>query len=279
MTDLSCMHVHGLCDVPETMLWTLHNRASEAMRPGTPYPDSEAVRIYQSIDYDYQGSFGIAEPSHAVRSAMVDRCIQEFVARHPGASIVNLGEGLETQRYRLAHLPAHWFSVDVAEAIAIREQFIAPDDDHQHIVASALDTRWCEAIPPHQPVLITAQGLLMYFEEDDVRQLVQAISHYFPSACLIFDTIPKWLSRKTCSDAGWQKTPTYRTPAMPWGINRDAIEPTLSQWIPGHANVDVCPYDRFPSGVISWLFPLVNLLPRLKHRLPAMVRVEYGGKS
>lgn len=60
-----------LADVPETMLWTLHNRATEAMRKDGIINDEKCIEIYQSIDYDYERSFGKGEPSHALRSLLL----------------------------------------------------------------------------------------------------------------------------------------------------------------------------------------------------------------
>ncbi len=60
-----------LSDIPETMLWTLHNRAVEALRSDGVIDDDKAIEIYQSIDYDYEKNFGKAEPSHALRSLVL----------------------------------------------------------------------------------------------------------------------------------------------------------------------------------------------------------------
>ena len=102
-----------ITDVPETMLWTLHNRASEAMRNDGIISDPEAIRIYQAIDYDYERSFGKAEPSHAIRSLLFDMQLKSFLQQHPHGVIINLGEGLETQRFRVGGGEAHWFSTDL----------------------------------------------------------------------------------------------------------------------------------------------------------------------
>jgi O-methyltransferase involved in polyketide biosynthesis len=76
----------NLKDVPETMLWTLHNRVTEAMREDGIIKDEKAVAIYQSIDYDYAANFGKAETSHAVRSLIFDREVKRFLENPPKAS-------------------------------------------------------------------------------------------------------------------------------------------------------------------------------------------------
>jgi O-methyltransferase involved in polyketide biosynthesis len=67
-----------LTGIPETMLWTLHNRVGEAMRKDGIIKDDKAVEIYKSIDYDYEKSFGNAEPSHALRAIKFDQEIGTF---------------------------------------------------------------------------------------------------------------------------------------------------------------------------------------------------------
>ncbi len=77
--------------VPETMLWTLHNRASGALRADGWLRDAEAVRVYRAIPCDYEHRFGWPDASHAVRSLMFDEVVREWMAAHPGGTVVELG--------------------------------------------------------------------------------------------------------------------------------------------------------------------------------------------
>ena len=155
----------NLNSVPETMLWTLHNRATEAMRDDAIIKDEKCIEIYQTIDYDYIKNFGKAEPSHAVRSLLFDKEIREFLKDNPEGTIVNLGEGLETQRFRFKNDRCLWISVDLPAAIEIREQFIEPSKRHIHCPLSVLNRKWFDLVPKNKPVFVTAQGLFMYFSE------------------------------------------------------------------------------------------------------------------
>ncbi len=222
----------SLTDVPETMLWTLHNRASEAMRSDGCIEDPKCISIYQAIDYDYQRSFGKPDGSHGVRSQLFDKHVRKFIHKNPNAVIVNLGEGLETQRFRIKSPDSVlWLSVDLPDAIAMRERFITPDDQHRHISKSVLDSSWFDDVPEGRPVFITAQGLFMYFTPEQLRPLFHAMAQRFAGAKLMFDYLNVYFSQKSISEKGWMKTPYYRTPPMPWGIYRDELEPTLSKWI------------------------------------------------
>ena len=61
--------------VPETMLWPLHNRAAEARRSDTFLDDPDAVRIADSIDYDYERSFRKPDFGHVLRALLFDEAV------------------------------------------------------------------------------------------------------------------------------------------------------------------------------------------------------------
>jgi len=259
------------------MLWPLHNRASEASRADGILDDPEAIRIYQALDYDYKKAFGPAEPSHAVRSGMFDAELRAFLDHHPNGVIVNLGEGLETQRFRVAGNEALWLSVDLPEAMAVRERVIAPDDKHRHVARSALDPAWFDEVPEGRPVTITAQGLLMYLPESQVRRLFQDLAERFPGAWFTFDTIPRWFSRKTIK-GGWKKTAHYTTPKMPWGIDRHQIAPTLRTWVPTLDEITELRWPRPPRGVMRWVLPMLLVTPILNRHIPVITRVRFKNR-
>lgn len=266
----------ALGGVPETLLWTLHNRAQEAMRPDALLRDPDAVRLYQSIDYDYARSFGKPDGSHALRSRMFDEALKPWLALHPGGTVVELACGLETQFQRCDDGRVQWLCVDVPETIAVRERLLPACERCRLLAQSAFDLSWIEAVDASRGVFVTAQGLLMYFEEADVRELLGAIDKRLPGAELMFDTIPPWFSRKTV--AGFYKTPQYRAPPMPWGISHQDIGPQLHQWMPHAERIEVLPYG-FYRGLAGHLLPVISRMPGLRNLLPSIVRVRLKGQT
>jgi O-methyltransferase involved in polyketide biosynthesis len=262
----------GLCGVPETMLWTLHNRASESVRQDAWFRDEHAERIYRSIDYDYRRSFGPPDSSHAVRSMMFDEALRPWMENHPGGTVVELGCGLETQFQRIDDGKVQWLCVDVPEAIDVRERFLSSGPRCRHVRRSALDRAWMDEVDGGAGVFVTAQGLFMYFTEEQVRELLLAILERFPGVEIMFDTIPPWFSRKTM--AGMWKTPHYRTPQMPWGVLRNEIDPLLRGWSPRVESVTNEPYRYIRAGFFIRLFMLLARLPVLGNHVPVIVRVR-----
>lgn len=263
----------NLTGVPETMLWTLHNRASEAMRNDAWLRDPDAVRIYRSLDYDYRRSFGSPDSSHAIRSLVFDQALRPWLSEHPGATVVELACGLETQFQRCDDGQVQWLCVDVPESIAVRERFLTANERCRHLARSALDLGWMDEIDAGKGVFITAQGLLMYFEEAQVRTLVSAIFSRFPDAVLMFDTIPHWFSRMTMRPAGLWKTRHYRTPPMPWGIAKKEIAAWLRSCAAPIDSIEIVAYPRM-RGFPACLFPWLNRIPGLANHTPCIVQAR-----
>ncbi|MFD0568264.1 hypothetical protein ACFQ0T_01945 [Kitasatospora gansuensis] len=69
---------------------------------------------------------------------------------------------------------------------------------------------------PALGVLIVAQGLLMYLEPAEVRELFTRCAERFPGGTLLFDVVPRWFS--TMTKAGRADRRGYKVPPMPWGV-------------------------------------------------------------
>lgn len=260
----------ALADIPETMLWTLHNRAAEAVRKDAVINDPLCLEIYRALDYDYEKHFGKADGSHGVRSWLFDQQIRAFLQQNPDGVIVNLGEGLETQRFRIEAPASLWLCVDLPQAIGIRERFIQPDERHLHIAANALDTQWFDAVPEGRKVFVTAQGLFMYFTPLQVQTLLEAIASRFVDAWLMFDYIPPSLSNKTLSSKGWMKTPHYRTPPMPWGVKRNELTQSLEQWLGSNTLIQPVEF-MFPRGMRRLIMQVLIRIPAFLNLLPGVM--------
>jgi O-methyltransferase involved in polyketide biosynthesis len=265
--------VSDLTGVSETMLLALHNRAVEAERRDGALIDPDCVRIHEAIDYDFELRFGNSAGSLAVRAAEIDRILRQWLERHPDGFVVSLGEGLETQARRVDNGRMRWLSVDLPDAIRLRECFIPPTDRFRHLAASALDRAWMDAVRPSSGVFIVAQGLFMYLEPEAVRHLFVNIAERFPRAEMAFDVVPRWFSRLTLW--GFVRSPHYRLPPMPWGINCDEIEPTLRDWYPPLAAVELLQY-RLPRGMLHDLAPIFRLILPLRNAVPSLVHVTLG---
>lgn len=265
--------VQELSGIPETLLWPLYNRASEARRADALLVDPLGVKIADSIDYPFEERFGSPDECHVLRALRFDDQVRLYLKEFPSATVVALGEGLETAFWRVDNGLVNWLVVDLPETVAIRRKFLPESSRHRCLPCSALDFRWMDQVDPSRGVFITAQGLLMYFEPSEVRELIATCCERFPGGRLLFDTIPRWYSESTLR--GYQKTRAYTTPPMPFGMDVNEI-PDIRYF---HANIaDVREIDsgRGRSFHFRYKIPIMKHLPVVKNRRTSYVLVTFG---
>ncbi|MCW2917357.1 MAG: tetracenomycin polyketide synthesis O-methyltransferase tcmP [Actinomycetia bacterium] len=188
------------CEEKWATVEALYLRALDSRSENSILNDHAAAEAFERVDYDlarHGGPKGGITPFMlAVRAKQVDSWTADFLARHPDATVLYLGCGLDSRAFRLG-LPAdvRWIDLDLPDIIELRGKLYPRHDQHQMIGASAFDPAWLGKIPADRPVLIIAEGLLMYFPEDDVRALFQRLTSRFETGELIFDGVAPWVTR------------------------------------------------------------------------------------
>jgi len=265
--------------VPETLLWNLYHRAAEARRPDTVLPDPRAVELVDAMDFPFEARFGPAAPAlaqwQALRAACFDREVRRFLGRHPGGTVVALGEGLETQFWRVDQGTVRWIGVDLSEVIALRRELLPGDPRMRLNACSALDERWLDEVDTAAPVLVTAQGLLMYLARDDVHRLLTMCAARIAAGGLVFDAVsPRMRDRSGREPA--PGTGGYRPPRWTWAIDRD--ERRLIGAIPNIADLETLRLPRGRGVAFRYLVPLAQSLPPLRNGLLSILRARLGAQ-
>ncbi|MFZ0187091.1 MAG: class I SAM-dependent methyltransferase [Streptosporangiaceae bacterium] len=260
-----------LAGVPETALITLYSRGTEARRPGGLIDDRLAAGLLASIDYPFAERFGRPDLSHVLRALLFDHQVRGFLQEHPRGTVVALGEGLETQLWRVDNGGARWISVDLPEIIDLRRRLLPAHPRNQLVPCSALDPAWTALAGPGTPTLIVAQGLLMYFTEPEVDGFFDMVAGRCPGSTMVFDTIPAWAA----TSAGHRQSRSYRMPPQPWGAGRRRVL-RISRWHRGISDVRIVPPPR--GRGLGWgiLYPAATRLPGLRGLLPQTVMAITG---
>ena len=149
-----------------------------------------AIEVVDRLEYDFADS-GRGARLHAVRVSTFDAAVCRFLGSHPAGTVVALGEGLETQFWRIDNGQVRWLTVDLPETMDLRRR-VLPDGPRQSSHrGSALDLDWIEQLDPTDPILITGQGLLPYFQRDQVHGVIAEIAERLPGSLLVFDVVPE----------------------------------------------------------------------------------------
>lgn len=181
--------------IEETMLGPLWARAKYSKLYPELLNDQQAIQIIEKIDYDfteiekYLGewrSLGLL-----VRARSFDKAIKQYISRHPTASVMNIGCGLDTTFSRVDNGTINWYNIDLPDAIAYRNQFIPKISRAKNISKSVFDYSWIDEvdIKTEDGVIFFAGGFVYYFEEEEIRELVTFLAERFPGGEFIFEGI------------------------------------------------------------------------------------------
>lgn len=181
---------HNLENVAETMLIPLWARARETGMEHPIISDKTAVKIIDRIAYDFSqfSNAWMSQVGVAVRTMLLDRATLFFIRNHPDAVVINIGAGLDTRFSRVDNGFIHWYDLDLPESICLRKDFFQESHNYSMIAKSVFDFSWIDDVTVgDRPVLIIAEGVLMYFEKNDVKQLMIKLSERFPKAEMLFE--------------------------------------------------------------------------------------------
>ncbi|MFE6743525.1 class I SAM-dependent methyltransferase [Streptomyces tubercidicus] len=262
--------------VPETALWTLYHRAAEAVRPDTVLADPRAVQLVAEIAFPFRERMGAARPwlaqALALRALGFDGVVRAFLDACPDGTVVALGEGLETQFWRVDNGRAQWVTVDLHGPLALRRRLLPHGERQRVVVCDVRDSQWMAGIDPSRGVLVTAQGLLMYLEAAQVTGLIAACAGAFPGGTMVFDTVSRRFSARTRAHV---KGPGgHRLPPMPWGMDA-ADRYHLRDAHPAISEVSEVPLPA-GRGVLGYLAPRAAVVPLLRTDRPLITRLRFG---
>jgi len=109
-----------------------------------------------------------------------DRCRQFFKANPRGLGVA-LGAGLDTRFQRLNEGTIRWVDLDLPEVIALKSHFVKATKHYRVLACDVTDPAWIDQISwrAGMPLILAAEGLLMYLAPPDVRSLFREIAARF----------------------------------------------------------------------------------------------------
>lgn len=242
-----------------TNIVTLYLRAYESRSRRPILGDRAAAEAVDRIGYDFKRIQRTMLPASnqyqvALRAKRLDDWCADFLRRHPDAVVLHLGCGLDSRAFRLAIPPTVlWFDVDQPGVIELRRRLYDDTERYRMIGSSVTDAGWLDQIPTGRPTLVVAEGLLMYLDESEVRQLLKRLTDRFDSGEMLFDTT-------TALAPLMSKVLTKGI--TKWGI-RDARE--LQTWNPRLRFVERSPalagYEQIPATAVRWIYRLICATP------------------
>lgn len=253
-----------------TLLSNLARRAAAARAKRPLLDDPLAVAAVERLDYDFTDVSPRGASWHALRVAIFDGAARRFLRRNPDGTVVALGEGLETQFWRVDNGRMRWLTVDLPPVLDLRRRVLPEEPRQQSHSGSALDLGWVDDVEPGAPVLTTAQGLLPYFEREQVHALIAAMAERLPGSSFVFDVVPEKMLELVRKASGRERDQAVGL--WTWLFNLD--ERAAVADMPGVARLrDLSPPLAF--GIAPLVLLAVRQLPRrLRYALSVLPVLE-----
>ncbi|RFU19220.1 class I SAM-dependent methyltransferase [Geodermatophilus marinus] len=228
----------ALTPVEASLFLTLCCRALDNRSQHPVLGDEIADEIVRALEYDHERLHTNTDLvlNVALRAKKIDEVAARFIARHPDAVGLDLGAGLDTRSARIAPpSTVDWYDVDLPQVVAARER-VVPHRARAHTIgADVTDPDWLAALPTDRPAVVTADGLVGFLAEDDVKALVDRLVDHFPSGELVFNGYTRftiWVARHargTRSVADQVRFPGMDDPREPerWNPALELVEEML----------------------------------------------------
>ena len=119
------------------------------------------------------------------------------------------------------------YDLDMPPVVELRRKFFTETERYRMIAASVVDLAWMDTVASGgRPVLVVAEGLLMYLDEADVKRLVLGLHETFPGCQLVADVFSRMTARSATNHPSLKNTGA----SLGWGID-DPCE--LETWASG----------------------------------------------
>lgn len=209
--------------VAETLLIPLYMRAKESGRKTDRIiSDPFAEALVERIEYDYSkfDSAKLSAVGCAVRCWYLDNVVRNFEKAHVNTVVVNVACGLDArcQRTQTEFRRGSFYSLDLPEVISLRKELLPEANGESYIACSLFDTGWMRSLKSQHPqssFLFIMEGVLMYFNETQIRELFDNLAAHFPGSEVWFDACGTF----TVKNSGKHDAIKKVSAKFSWGID------------------------------------------------------------
>ncbi len=191
--------------VARTLFIPLYMKAKETIRPGGFFKDEVACRLVNEVDFDFSQFDGAvrSQIGCCLRASYFDDLACIFLKNNPEGVIVNVGCGLDARFERITNKmkwpeTAVLYNFDLPEVIALRKQLLGEKECPPSLEGSLFDNDWLQSIRQNHgdtAILFVIEGVLMYFNNDDVEKAIVQMVNTFSNCQIAFDSSSSFMCK------------------------------------------------------------------------------------
>ena len=160
------------------------------------FPNKAAKATAANVDYDFDKvkSSELNMVTWGLRARMLQDAAKDYLNKHPKATIINLGCGLDQSFDQIDNGTCRFINMDLPDVINAREQIVFCKEREMNFAGDLMDFSWMERIldEPYgvnvsDGVYIICGGVLMYFHTEQMKSFFLALAKAFPGGGICFD--------------------------------------------------------------------------------------------
>lgn len=188
--------------ISDTLLIPLWMRAIESQRSDRLFEDKEAEAIVKllPINFEQFNSNIFARLGTAIRVSLLDNQARLALKNAKQPILVHLGCGLDNRFNRVDDGTGIHINIDLPEVIAWREKLnLYSSERNISMSGSILETDWMDELLakyPNHSFYFFIEGVLVYFSQQQVKQLFLELAKRFKGGQICFDAYTGWLVNK-----------------------------------------------------------------------------------
>ncbi len=150
------------------------------------FMNKEGLKVLETFQEDDKANTG-----NVVRHRIIDDILRRELLHEPTLRVVIIGAGFDTRAYRLKG--GSWVELDEPQVIAYKNERLPALESENELQRIAIDfateslAEKLSNLSEHGPVLIVVEGVLMYLDEQEIRELLQTLRGLFPQHQLVCD--------------------------------------------------------------------------------------------
>lgn len=184
--------------VARTLFIPLYMKAKETRREEGFFQDEHACRLVDEVNFDFSPFDGAlrSQVGCALRANYFDGLVKEFIESHPTGVIVNVGCGLDTRFERISNQiswpeTATLYDFDLPQVIELRNTLLDSSPQNPCLSGSLFEQGWLADLAEKHPdaeMFFIIEGVLMYFDLNEVQQAITQMVSAFANCHIAFDS-------------------------------------------------------------------------------------------
>lgn len=175
-------------NVNKTLYIPLYGKAYVSKK-GIILDDKKAEEIWDAEGFRLKGKSKSKWLAYymGMRSAVFDEWLAKQMEKNSDAVVLHLGCGMDSRVLRVNAKETPWYDIDFPNVIYERKKYYQENDSYHMVEADVRKKDWLSGIPHTEHAIVVMEGVSMYFEPDELSEVLGRIMNHFETVNLLMD--------------------------------------------------------------------------------------------